>query len=248
MKNINHDDLVPLNIFVQDFPVTIDLVYAHENHPENIFGKIYHSGALMWLHKDLAKTLLCAALVAKKNKGWSYRICDALRPVDAQNLMQDAGVHPILLSKPGCGGHPRGLAFDLTVMDADGSSVDMGTPFDHFAKDPENDNPAARNYPDFTAEIQQNRKFLENDIVGAGRKLGLPIWPLSFEWWDFRYPLDLVKQYAPLHEKDLHPYQRMLNPDLEQIQKILNHDFPDAVNQAISEVRQTVHQFTSNDL
>lgn len=243
MKNINSQHLVPMDIFQEDYPVIVDLVYADGNHPENIFGSLYHPDSLMWVHKNIAKTILLGSIRANESFKWVMRLCDALRPVEVQELMQQrAKIHPLLLSRPGGGAHPRGLAIDIQPQMYDGSKIDMGTSFDHFADDPERDNPAARDYKNFDNEILHNRRRLQDSIVRSGEDLNLPIWPLSQEWWDFRYPLEEVQKYAPFYEQDLLPCQRMLHPEKEEIEKIRARVFSPWLQSAIDEVCKTVDE------
>jgi D-alanyl-D-alanine dipeptidase len=99
------------------------------------------------------------------------------------------------------------MAIDIILEDAQGRLVEMGTVFDHFSADP-NDNPAARAYP-VPAPIAANRKMLENFMVQAGADCGCAIWPLPSEWWDFRFPEAVYNQFAPLSDADLPPQMRM---------------------------------------
>ncbi len=138
---IDPADLVPMDLFTEGFPVRIDLVYARERHPDNIFGKIYHDKARLWTHKDLAAITLLASNICHERYGLYFSLRDSLRTKEAQTLMQQADIvrrNPHwceepnrLLSPPGAGAHPRGMAMDLVLEDKDGGLIDMGTPFDY---------------------------------------------------------------------------------------------------------------------
>lgn len=203
-----------MNDYESSHALRIDLVYANGSHPENIFKEdIYCQDAKFWLHKDLAEIVLQAAELAS-SMSRILVLKDGLRPTDAQEKMAQTKVvranphwlvPPRMLSPPGLGGHPRGMAVDLTVADKNGKELDFGTVFD--ALPPEGaKNPAARDYMDFPAEILENREYLEGIMVEAAGICGREIVPLPNEWWDFRLPDTVFNDYAPLSEKDF-PFQ-----------------------------------------
>ena len=115
-----------------------------------------------------------------------------------------------LLSPPGGGAHPRGMAIDLSALDEKGNLLDMGTVFDHLAANsaPEN-NPAHRAYKSLGKTAAQNRKSLSNAMNEAAQALNIPLFPLPQEWWDFRLPAEIYQAYAPLSDTDLPPEMRM---------------------------------------
>src|SRR5690606_17236675 len=91
-----------------------------------------------------------------------------------------------LLSPPGGGAHPRGMAIDMSLQTADGRDVDMGTVFDYLAENAAAEhNPAHRDYPQMSDEVRTNRAILTKAMIEAARDLGLPLAPLPQEWWDF---------------------------------------------------------------
>ncbi len=221
---VGASDLVDMAGFAEAFPIRIDLVYADAVHPENIFGTaLYRPGARLWLHAGFAPVVLAAAGLMRRRHGGAFVLKDGLRTVEAQAAMQQTAIvraNPHwsqgpqrLLSLPGQGGHPRGMAVDVAVADeATGASWDMGTAFDHLSADPER-NPAARAYTGFPQDILDNRLKLERCFTDAARALGLPLLPLPSEWWDFRFPASLSEQYAPLSDAQLPPALRMTHAD-----------------------------------
>lgn len=205
--------------FQADHPIEIDLVYARANHPENIFGTaIYAPTARLWLHEDLARITLQAARKLYQTQGWILILKDGLRVTEAQAAMAETAIvkanpHWLqqpnrLLSPPGQGGHPRGMAVDVTARDAAGAAVAFGTAFDHLSPDPQ-DNPARRDYTDLPDESLANRVLLEQAFCEAAVALDLPLLPLPQEWWDFRLPPEIYNQYAPLSDADLPPEMRL---------------------------------------
>ncbi len=213
-KTISPSDLICMNEYESSHALRVDLVYADASHPENPFKEaIYKQDARLWLHKDLAEIVLKASEFAH-TIGRKLVLKDGLRPVDAQQKMLEtdmvkANMHwlitPRVLSSPRMGGHPRGMAIDLTIEDESGRALDFGTSFDAL---PPKDGPniAARDYMDLPQEALKNRKYLERIMHEAAHLCGREIWPLTSEWWDFRFKNEVYNEYAPLSDKDL-PFQ-----------------------------------------
>lgn len=143
-----------------------DLAYAKDDNL--LFGeRIYRPDAGLWLHLDLAKITENAARKIHQAHGWRLVVYDGLRTTDAQaRMLRTQRVEdnprwleePRLLSPPGAGGHPRGMAVDVGLEDSSGQIVDMGTPFDFLAPSPEAaHNPAHRDYPGLTPEAAHNQ-------------------------------------------------------------------------------------------
>lgn len=219
LRPIAAADLVALDAFTGSHPVKIDLVYAKPDHPDNMFRtKIYRPDAKMWGHRELVPIILAAAEACFKKTGWVFEIKDCLRTVEAQALMRETDIvkaHPQwleepgrLLSPPGAGGHPRGMAVDIILVDKNGDEIDMGTRFDYLTED-RNNNPAARNYMKFSQAVLDNRKVLESSMMQAAAAVGRELLPLPQEWWDFRFPKSYSEQFEPIRDADLPPDMRM---------------------------------------
>lgn len=211
---IAQNDLVALTSTGSTAPLIIDLVYADGTHPENIFREaVYRADAPFILHKDLAKITLTAAAIVHQRHGWTLVLKDGLRTIEAQErlaLTPVARAHPEwmrepgrLLSPPGAGAHPRGMAVDVSVLDGHGQPVDMGTTFDTMTAQ------SARSYTGFAASILKNRRTLETGFTDAAALHGMEIFPLPSEWWDFRFTRDHYGRFAPLSDADLPPHLRM---------------------------------------
>lgn len=217
---INPETLVPMDMFTGHAPLRIDLAYAGRDNL--LFGEaIYRGNARLWLHSDLAKIVLLAAYALPA--GYKFVLYDGLRTTDAQRKMLGTRrVHenpqwleePRLLSPPGSGGHPRGMAVDLSV-EKDGKLLDMGTDFDYLAENaaPEH-NPAHRAHPHHPTFVMNNRKLLRIGLMDAAETLNIQLLPLPQEWWDFRLPPATYEQYQPLSDADLPPQMRMTETDL----------------------------------
>lgn len=201
------DDLVPMDIFQKDHPVAIDLVYANAAHPENIFGiAAYHKKARLILHRDLARVVIKTSRLLNERHGWTLVLKDGLRTTEAQRALMDTDIvrrnphwleEPRLLSGPGQGAHPRGMAIDVSANDDKDAPVDMGTLFDAMVPQ------SARSYDGFPQNVLQNRLWLEAAFMEAAQSLSLPMLPLPSEWWDFRFPASYFKEFEPLSDEDL---------------------------------------------
>ncbi len=214
-------DLIDMASVAAATPLRIDIVYAQPNHPENIFGMaLYHPEAKLWLHRDFAEIVCRAAADCYTSHGYVFILKDGLRTVDAQALMQETAIVKAnphwtqepnrLLSPPGKGGHPRGMAIDIVLETKDGALVEMGTRFDHLTTDPAI-NPARRGFENISSEAKANRQILEDCMVKAAADLNRPMLPLPSEWWDFRFPASYSEQYAPLSDRDLPSHMRMVS-------------------------------------
>jgi D-alanyl-D-alanine dipeptidase len=222
---ISADDLVALDDYTAQHPLKIDVVYAKPAHPDNMFKcAIYRPDAKMWAHKELLPIILGAADSCFKKTGWIFEIKDCLRTYEAQALMRETDIvkrNPQwleepgrLLSPPGAGGHPRGMAVDIILVDKNGEEIDMGTRFDYLTEDRSN-NPAARNYTQFGDDPARNmrilyhRRVLEEAMVDAAKEVGRELLPLPQEWWDFRFPKSYSETFAPIRDADLPKHMRM---------------------------------------
>ena len=219
MKKIDPSQLIPMNLFENTAPIRINLAYSIDEAP-NIFGEIYHKNALLWLHEDLASIIVLAAYKCFENTGLNFVLYDGLRTIEAQAKMSEAPIvkanpswlePPRLLSPPGAGAHPRGMAIDVSLMDKRGALIDMGTVFDHLSPQSSAEfNPAHRQYVQLSAEAKSNRALLDHSMLEAAEELNLELLPLPQEWWDYRMPENIYKQYAPLSDQDLPPEMRMV--------------------------------------
>lgn len=219
LKKIFPGDLVDLAGFERRHPVKIDIVYAKPEHPDNIFKcGIYRPQAKMWAHREFAPIILRAADICFERHKYIFELKDCLRTMEAQDLMTKTDIVKAnpqwlqepnrLLSPPGKGGHPRGMAVDIILLTENGEQVDMGTSFDYLTTDRSN-NPAARNYTGFSAEVLNNRKILENAMLEAAAEHGRELLPLPQEWWDFRFMPVYSNTFEPISDLSLPPEMRV---------------------------------------
>ena len=154
-----------------DFDVDIALAYAT---PANLTGKPIYRNAECWLNREAADRLAAAVSLARP-LGLRLRIFDALRPVEAQWAMWNVNPDPEFLADPRRGSpHSRGAAVDLTLLDAEGRELDMGTGFDAFT-------PLSHHgRTDISTKAQHNRFVLIGLMTAAG-------WDFyRNEWWHYQ--------------------------------------------------------------
>lgn len=110
------------------------------------------------------------------SKGYRIRIFDCYRPLDVQKKMWAIVSNPLYVADPAKGSiHNRGGAVDITLVDADGNMLEMGTDFDHFGPE------SAVTYKGIPRQAQKNRKLLSRVMARHGFEV------LPSEWWHFNY-------------------------------------------------------------
>jgi D-alanyl-D-alanine dipeptidase len=119
--------------------------------------------------------LLRRAVDAAGRIGFGLRIYDAFRPSEAQWKLWAHTPDPEFLADPRRGSpHSRGAAIDLTLVDAGGRALDMGTPFDAFTALSHHGNTG------ISAEAARNRALLIGLMTTAG-------WDFyRHEWWHYQ--------------------------------------------------------------
>lgn len=170
--------------------VDIDLVYAT---PRNLTGKAIYKEAHCLLLEPAEAGLRKAVEIAH-DAGLTLRIFDAYRPPQAQQVLWDFLPDPVYIAEPGRGSnHSRGTAIDLTLLDASGGELDMGTGFDAMTVESEHF------HPGLPEHVQRNRLLLLGIMHAAG------FTHIKSEWWHYELPgsraLPLIddSESGPLH-------------------------------------------------
>ena len=153
--------------------VQIDLVYATDR---NFTGKpIYKTAHCLLL--EPAEAGLRRAVEIARSIGMTLRIFDAYRPPQAQQVLWDFLPDPTYIAELGRGSnHSRGTAIDLTLVDASGAELDMGTGFDAMVAESEHF------HPGLPEHVQRNRTLLLGVMHGAG------FTHIPSEWWHYELP------------------------------------------------------------
>ena len=163
--------------------IAVDLRYAT---PDNFVGRdLYSPLDCGFLHKDAAAALERAvAWLGDRRPDYTFLVLDALRPQRVQEQLWAALQGTDLLgyiAEPVRGSiHSFGMALDVTLLDAQGRELDMGTGFDdlsersHPAREPE-----LLAQGELSAQHLENRRWLRDAMLQAGF-LGI-----NSEWWHF---------------------------------------------------------------
>lgn len=153
--------------------VSIDMIYTRA---DNFTGHVIYQHSHCFLH-PLAEAALRRAAVAAKGFGYSLKVFDAFRPHEAQQALWAVLPVPGYVADPAKGSnHTRGVAVDLTLVDATGRELDMGTPVDTMT-------PVSHHfYRDLPADVQVNRMLLMTVMLEAG------FVHHPMEWWHYQLP------------------------------------------------------------
>ena len=163
-----------LHITEQNHDVLIDLMYATEN---NFTGQVIYEHPLCFLHPQAENRLRQAIAAARTLFGLRIKILDAFRPQEAQEALWAFAPNPDYVADPAKGSnHTRGVALDLTLVDAHGQALDMGTPVDTMT-------PASHHFhAAHPAAVQLNRMKLLTVMLEAG------FVHHPHEWWHYQLP------------------------------------------------------------
>ena len=164
----------------------VHLAYGTE---QNFTGKKIYQHSQCYLRPEAAACLY-KAMELIKPFGLRFKILDAFRPTEAQQILWDCVPDETYVANPARGSnHSRGVAIDLTLVDADGNEVDMGTPFDDFTVLSHHGN------TQISLEAQTNRFILLGAMSAAG-------WDFyRCEWW--HYQLFDTKRFSLMGDSDL---------------------------------------------
>lgn len=163
-------DFVRLKDLSPDF--VYELKYAT---PDNFLKQAVYDCGECYLRKSTAEALV-KANEAFKLLGYRIKLFDCYRPLSVQKKMWKIlpGTHYV--ANPAKGSkHNRGAAVDLTLVDAQGKELNMGTPFDFFGKE------AHHTYTQHSKEVLENRKLLKETLDKFNFK------SIYSEWWHYEY-------------------------------------------------------------
>jgi D-alanyl-D-alanine dipeptidase len=163
--------------------IAIDLRYATSN---NFVGRdLYSPFDCAWLHRDAAEALEhVVAWLKARRPDYTPLVLDALRPQRVQQQLWDAlagtGLQ-MYLADPARGSiHSYGMALDITLLDASGKELDMGTGFDDMT---DLSHPALEEgfltAGKLTDTQVANRRLLREAMLEAG------FFGINTEWWHF---------------------------------------------------------------
>ena len=163
-------NFVNLKSLSQEF--VFDMKYATN---DNFLKQKVYDCAECYLRKATAQALV-KANEEFRALGYRIKIFDCYRPLSVQKKMWNIlpGTHYV--ANPAKGSkHNRGAAIDLTLVDADGNELDMGTPFDFFGQK------AHHTYTKLPENVLKNRNLLKTILNKHNFK------SIYSEWWHYEY-------------------------------------------------------------
>lgn len=176
-------DFVRVRDYIPD--LFVELRYATEN---NFTEKVIYEFEDAYLRYGTVKKLM-EVQGELRREGLCLKIWDAFRPVAAQYRLWE--VYPVdaYVANPNLhySSHNRGNTVDITMVNADGSLIEMPTDFDDFSPQ------ADRDYSDCGDAARENARHLENTMSEHG------FLPYYTEWWHYsdvdEYPVE--KDFLP---------------------------------------------------
>ena len=158
----------------QTHDILLELIYATAN---NMVGSAIYQRHLCLIHRD-ADICLRRAVKNAAAAGCKLKIYDAFRPHEAQVLLWNHTPDKAYVADPNIGSnHTRGTAIDLTLVDALGIELDMGTAFDDMS-------PLSHHFnSQVSPQAQANRLLLLGIMEDAGFA------HIAHEWWHYALPV-----------------------------------------------------------
>ncbi|HAH56135.1 MAG TPA: peptidase M15 [Flavobacterium sp.] len=167
-ETLNDTTFVNLKDYSKDF--VYDMKYATS---DNFLKAKVYDCAECFLRLKTVKALIETNLELMK-KGYKIKIFDCYRPLDIQKRMWKIVPNPEYVANPSKGSiHNRGGAVDITLVDANGIELNMGTTFDFFGIE------ASHNYQNLSQEIKSNRELLKTTMLKYGFN------SFDSEWWHY---------------------------------------------------------------
>jgi len=152
--------------------LVVELRYAKD---DNFFQKaFYPPGARCLLLRPVAERLARAATTLAK-QGFRLKAWDCYRPHAVQYEMWERLPKRGYVANPRTGSHHNRGAADVTLLRADGTEVEMPTPFDTFGR-------AARQDAPVRPEVAERRAALRSAMEAAGFHIN------RMEWWHYEAP------------------------------------------------------------
>lgn len=169
-----------------DSTIQVSLMYARA---DNFTGQVLYTDLReAYLHPKAAKALAKAQrILHQSHPELNLKVYDAARPMHIQQKMWNvvAGTSKnIYVSNPKNGGglHNYGMAVDVTLCDAKGDTLPMGTVIDYLGPlahiDKESSAVARKQ---LTPQAKRNRELLRQVMRQAGFKA------MRTEWWHFNF-------------------------------------------------------------
>ena len=176
LKSIQGDSLKKMINIKKEIPgIRLDLRYATEQN--FMHRKMYPPGLSVSFLRFPAAVALAKVQQELQTKGLSLKIFDAYRPFSVTEKFWRLVHDERYVANPAKGSlHNRGLAVDLTIVDAKtGKELNMGTGFDNFTDS------AHQGFSGFSEEILRNRNLLLSTMEKYGFR------KFETEWWHYSW-------------------------------------------------------------
>lgn len=163
----------------------LDIRYATT---DNFFGqKVYPQARCLLRPFAAEKVVKAQAWLDKKHPGLRLLFKDCYRPDPIQHVLWDAvkgtkKARYVANPNTRTGSiHSYGAAVDLTLADADGKEMDMGTPYDHLGRlaEPRHEEEYLRSKKLSKKQVRQRRILRAAMVKGGGFRI------IRNEWWHF---------------------------------------------------------------
>lgn len=155
-----------------DSTIVLDLRYATT---DNFMEEQVYDCGRCFLRPPVAQAI-AAAHRALQQQGLGLKMYDCYRPRPVQWKLWNKVPNPKYVADPRKGSmHNRGTAIDLTIIDATGQELDMGTPYDYFGRE------GWTFYENLPDTVLHNRKMLRQTLAQVG------LYAIKTEWWHFSY-------------------------------------------------------------
>ena len=139
------NELVDVRLYLPE--VKVNLMYAGS---DNFTGQPVYTKDLCLLQKHTLEKLKKAQELFAKD-GYTLVIYDAYRPLSAQRILYDAMPNSSYIANPDrASNHNRGVAVDVTLMDAQGNLLEMPSEIDTFNITAHRDFPNIHQYEEGT--------------------------------------------------------------------------------------------------
>lgn len=164
-----------VDVTTLDPTFVLELRYAT---PDNFLHRAVYDRAVALLRRPVAERLARVQKALAK-KGLRLKIWDAYRPAAVQREMWKIVPDERYVANPAKGSsHGRGAAVDVTLVDASGRELDMGTKHDDFTSK------AAPHSKEVSPRARVNRMTL----IAAMEAQDFQV--VETEWWHFSRPAD----------------------------------------------------------
>ena len=146
-------------------------------------AKVYDCAECLLRYKTVQA--LIAANKEFMKDGCKIKIYDCYRPLSIQKKMWEIVSNPEYVADPKKGSiHNRGGAVDISLVNADGIELEMGTKFDFFGIQ------ASHNYKKLPVPVLANRKYLKSIMIKNGFN------SFDSEWWHYNLKTGLKDKVA----------------------------------------------------